>query len=243
MIIMKIGKDKVVSLCYEVEVDGQIVDKMTSEKPLEYIHGAHMLLPVFEEQILDREPGYKFDFEVSPENGYGVYDEEKRVEIPKSAFEMDGKLREDLLVLGRFLPMLNSMGEVVHGKVVEIKDEAVVMDFNHPMADKTMHFTGEVLAVREATEKELKEGLHGEYLPKGEGCCHHGHGKGCCHGEGHEHGEGCCHGEGHEHGEGCCHGEGHEHGEGCCHGEGHEHGEGCCHKHEGGEGCCHGDKN
>ncbi len=205
---MKIEKNKVVSLCYEVEADGQVVDKMTRENPLEYIHGAHMLLPVFEEQIQDREPGYSFDFAVSPEKGYGVYDEKKKVEIPKEAFEIDGKLQEELLVLGKFLPMLNSMGEVVHGKVVEIKDEAVVMDFNHPMADKIMHFTGEVLAVRDATEKELKEGLHGEYLPKGEGCCH-GHGKGCCHGEGHhKDGEGCCHGEGHhKDGEGCCHGD------------------------------------
>ena len=91
------------------------------------------------------------------------------------------------------------------------------MDFNHPMAGKTLHFSGKVESVREASEKELNEGLHGEYLPQ-EDC--HCKGKGKCHGEGD--GEGCCHKEG----EGCCH----EEGEGCCHKEG----EGCCHK----EGCC-----
>ncbi|MBQ3941660.1 MAG: peptidylprolyl isomerase, partial [Bacteroidales bacterium] len=69
------------------------------------------------------------------------------------------------------------------------------MDFNHPMAGKTLHFTGKVESVREATEKELREGLHGEYLPPEEGCGH-------CHGECHKDEDGCCHGEG-ECKEGC----------------------------------------
>ncbi|MBR5041973.1 MAG: peptidylprolyl isomerase, partial [Bacteroidales bacterium] len=73
-----------------------------------------------------------------------------------------------------------------------VDDKGVMMDFNHPMAGKTLHFTGKVEGVREATEKELKEGLHGEYLPPEDGCghCH----KGECHkGEGECHkGEGDC---------------------------------------------------
>ena len=79
------------------------------------------------------------------------------------------------------------------------------MDFNHPLAGKTLNFKGEILTVRDATEKELKEGLHGEYLPQEEcgcGCGHHHHGDGeCCGHHDHKDGE-CC---GHHHGDGCCH--------------------------------------
>ena len=74
------------------------------------------------------------------------------------------------------------------------------MDFNHPMAGKTLHFTGKVESVREATEKELTEGLHGEFVPR-EGCskCHGG-----CHGDCEGGCEGECEGEGNCHEEGTC---------------------------------------
>ena len=214
---MKIAKNAVVVLRYEVEVEGQIVDRMTEERPLDYIHGTNMLLPRFEQEIEGREEGYEFAFSASPEEGYGEYDPANVVEIPKTAFMVDGKLHDEILVKGRFIPMFNGAGEVVHGQVMEVKEEVVVMDFNHPMAGKTLNFSGKVLQVREATEKELQEGLHGEFLPQEEHECHCHKGEGGCHGEGHKDGE-CCHGEGHKDGE-CCHGEGKKDGE-CCHGNG-----------------------
>ena len=143
-----------------------------------------------------------FEFTLAAEEGYGEYHPEYVVTIPKEAFAIDGKVREDLLVIGRMIPMMNQDGQVVQGTVANVLDDSVAMDFNHPMAGKTLHFTGKVEAVRDATDKELKEGLHGEYLPPEEGCCKKGKGGGCCHGEGHGDGEGCCHGEGHGHGEG-----------------------------------------
>ena len=217
---MKIEAMKVVAISYEVEVEGEVVDRATEEKPLDYIQGMRMIIPMLEAELEGKEEGEAFDCTIPPEEAYGEYDLTKVFDIPKSSFEVNGKLREDLLEAGKFIPMLNSAGEVCHGMVVAVKDDKVTMDFNAPMAGKTLHFTGKVVSVRDATEKELTEGLHGEFLPH-EGCHRHG---GC---HGHHDGEGCCHGEGHGDGEGCCHGEGHGDGEGCCHGG---HGEGCCHK-------------
>lgn len=217
---MKIEAMKVVAISYEVEVEGEVVDRATEEKPLDYIQGMRMIIPMLEAGLEGKEEGEAFDCTIPPEEAYGEYDLTKVFDIPKSSFEVNGKLREDLLEAGKFIPMLNSAGEVCHGMVVAVKDDKVTMDFNAPMAGKTLHFTGKVVSVRDATEKELTEGLHGEFLPH-EGCHRHG---GC---HGHHDGEGCCHGEGHGNGEGCCHGEGHGDGEGCCHGG---HGEGCCHK-------------
>ncbi len=205
---MKVENNKVVAVSYALEVEGKIADQSAPGSPLEYIHGTGMLLPKFEAALQDKEPGDTFDFILSPEDGYGKYDPSYLIDLPKTAFAIEGKVREDLLVVGRTIPMLNQAGQVVQGTVHEVTESAVTMDFNHPMAGKTLHFTGKVESVRSATDKELTEGLHGEYLPPeehecchGKGDCHKGEGEGCCHGEGHEDGE-CCHkGEG----EGCCH--------------------------------------
>lgn len=167
----------VVAVSYELEVEGQIADKAGSDKPLEYIQGTGMLLPLFEAAVEGKEPGETFDFVLSAEDGYGEYNPQMVISLPKSAFELDGKVYEELLVPGRVIPMLNDMGQVVQGTVKEVSADSVSMDFNHPMAGKTLHFTGKVETVRAATEKELKEGLHGEYLPK-EGGCHCGGGCG-----------------------------------------------------------------
>ena len=179
---MKAEKNKVVSLTYELIVDGALADKADESRPLEYIHGTGMLLPKFESEVEGKEPGEEFAFTLTPEEGYGTFDAERLVSIPKEAFMMDGKVREDLLVVGKMIPMMNDAGQVLNGRVYEVLDESVTMDFNHPMAGKTLNFTGKVVEVREATEKELKKGHPCHHHHDDEGCCHKG--EGGCHGEG-----------------------------------------------------------
>lgn len=197
---MKIGQNAVVEFCYELEVDGQIVDRTTKERPLDYIHGTGSLLPKLEAHIEGMEPGAQFDITLSPADGYGEIDPSRIIDLPKAAFEVNGEVREDLLVPGNTIPMMNSMGGVIPGVVLEVSKDSVKMDLNHQMAGKTLHFTGEVLTVREATEKELTEGLHGEFVHScGCGGCHGGDGEcGGCEGGhcGEEHGSDCgcgCH--------------------------------------------------
>lgn len=205
---MKIEKDKVVVLTYELEVDGKIADRSGEERPLDYIHGTHMLLPKFESEVEGLSEGDSFAFTLTPEEGYGPYDDNKVIELPKEAFTIEGVVREDLMEIGRTLPMMGKDGGILYAMVKEITDNGVIMDFNDRMAGKTLNFKGTILSVRDATEKELLEGLHGEYLPPEEGhhCCH-GRGKGHC--RKHQD-EGCCQekGEGHcrkHESEGCCH--------------------------------------
>ena len=180
---MKIAQNTVVEFSYDLEVDGQIVDKATQERPLDYIHGTGCLLPKLEEHIEGMEPGSKFDVTLSPVDGYGEVDPSRIIDLPKAAFEVNGEVREDLLVPGNTIPMMNSMGGVIPGVVIEVTEDSVKMDLNHQMAGKTLHFTGEILTVREATEKELTEGLHGEYV--------HTCGCGGCHGHDGECGSDC----------------------------------------------------
>ena len=187
--------NKVVAVSYELEVEGNIADKAGSEKPLEYIHGTGMLLPKFEEAVEGKEPGETFDFVLSPEDGYGAYDPSYMIDLPKGAFAIDGEVREDLLVVGNMIPMLNAGGQVVQGVVAAVGEETVTMDFNHPMAGKTLNFDVEVVEVRDVTPEDL--------APKGGcscGCDHDNCGDGCegC-GEDHHCGDHECNGDH------CCH--------------------------------------
>ena len=192
---MKIEKNRVVVLRYKVETDGKVVGSATAQEPFDYIHGTRTILPKLEEALEGLEAEEDFDCTVPPEDAYGAYDLKKVFDVPKSTFVVDGKLREDLLRVGAYIPLLNSAGEVCQGMVVSVGDETVTMDFNPPMAGKTLHFKGTVLSVREATPQELLEGLHGEFLPDdgcGCGCGHHHHHSHCC---GHDDcggDDGCC---------------------------------------------------
>ena len=156
---MKIGEKTVVRLVYELVVDGQVADFCTEERPLEFIQGKGMLLPKFEENIAGLEPGEKFAFTLSPEEGYGVYDPERIISLPVAAFEIDGELRRDLMEVGTMLPLTDRAGNVVPGKVLEADELFVKIDVNSPMAGKTLNFSGHIVDVREASEKELAEGL------------------------------------------------------------------------------------
>ena len=215
---MKITTNSVVELTYELEVDGQIVDRCPVERPLDDIHGTGSLLPKFEENLEGLEPGDNFKFTLSPDEGYGRRVPHRVIELTKEAFMVNGDMREDLMKPGTTVPLLNHAGQVVPGLVVSVNETTVTIDVNSPMADKTLNFSGSILSVREATEKELTEGLHGEYLHSNCGCggCggHHGEGHGCsgC-------GEGGC-------GEGGC-------GEGGCGSDcGGHHDGGCCQSKE-----------
>lgn len=219
---MKIGQDKVVGLTYELEVDGKIVDSCPEDRPLDYIHGTRTLLEKFEKNIEGLEPGDSFSFTLAPADAYGEVDPDRVIDLPKAAFEVNGEIREDLMTVGNRIPLVNKAGGIVPGIILEVSENSVKIDLNSPMAGKTLNFSGRILTVRDATEKELTEGLHGEYVQSNCGC------HGGCGGHGEGHGDGCCHGEGHCHGNGeghCHHGEDHE--GGCCGGHGEGHGDGC----------------
>ena len=166
---MKIAKNSVVELIYTLTVDGQVADQTTKERPLDFIFGIGSLLPKFEEYILDKEPGDSFEFVLSPAEGYGEHNPASILELPKNIFEVYGQIQEGLLTVGNLIPMMNNQGGIIPGKVLEVKEDVVVMDFNHQMAGKELHFVGEILTVREATQEELTDGLHGEFKQQG-GC-------------------------------------------------------------------------
>ena len=97
---------------------------------------------------------------------------------------VDGKLAEDILFVGSQIPMANAQGQRMLGVVKEIGDEVVKMDFNHPMAGKTLNFDVEVISVRDVTPEDLAGKC---------GCGECGCGDDC-HCEGESHADCGCHG-------------------------------------------------
>ena len=165
---MKVEKNNVVALIYSLRIpdnDGEmdIVEVVTEEDPMYFIQGISGLPEGFEAKIEGLAQGDAFDFTVAPEEGYGEFDPEAIVELPKAVFQMEDVDQEELLEIGNIVPMTNEDGERMHGQVVEVKDDVVVMNFNHPLAGKEMHFQGSILSIRPATAEEISHGhVHGE---------------------------------------------------------------------------------
>ena len=91
---MKIAQNAVVEFSYELEVDGQVVDRTTKEKPLDYIHGTGSLLPKLEAHIEGMQAGDKFEITLAPVDAYGETDPNRIIDLPKAAFEVNGEVRE-----------------------------------------------------------------------------------------------------------------------------------------------------
>ncbi len=168
---MVIELNKVVSLSYTLEVEGDIIETVTAEKPMQFIFGTGYLLPKFEEYVKGKQVGDTFDFTLDAPDAYGNVNEDAIVELPKSVFEVDGKVQDNVLFVGNVLPMMDSEGNRLNGTIDEVKADSIVMNFNHPLAGATLHFTGKVEAIREATETELTNGLFNEKVSSCGGGC------------------------------------------------------------------------
>ncbi len=161
---MVIEEKKVVSITYKLKEDnaeGDVVQEVKSDQPFVFLFGVGQLLPKFEENLQGKKVGDNFEFGVPSDDAYGPVEKEAIVDLPKDIFLVDGKLA-DFVIVGNYVPMQDNKGNQMQGMVLEIGDETIKIDFNHPMAGRDLHFTGEVLEVREATSDELDHGhAHG----------------------------------------------------------------------------------
>jgi FKBP-type peptidyl-prolyl cis-trans isomerase SlyD len=166
---MIVENKKVVSVNYHLTVKDEknggetLVEKTDAANPFVFLYGAGGLLEDFENNLKGKKVGDSFDFYITAENGYGERNDDHVVNIPIEAFKgEDGELDKEMVTPGNVLPMVDKDGNRLQGTVQEVTDTFVRMDFNHPLAGQELHFKGEVVEVREATEDELSHGhAHG----------------------------------------------------------------------------------
>lgn len=157
---MKIAKGNVVGIDYKLHLgDGEVVDASDPGEPLTYLHGEGQIVPGLEQALEGLSPGESKQVVVAPAEGYGDHDPRGLQEVPRNAFPPGFEPEP-----GMQLSAEGPQGEVVPFEVREVKPESIVIDLNHPLAGKTLHFDVTVREVREATDEERAHGhAHGAH--------------------------------------------------------------------------------
>ena len=165
---MVISNNKVVALAYELRVSTrtdelELIEQVAADDPFVYLHGHSGLPPRFEEHLAGKKAGELFAFVVyAHEAGYGEYSSEEIVSLPLSSFEIDGAVDYEIVKKGNRIPMVDESGNSIRGLVMEVSPDEVMVDFNHPLSGRDLHFSGTILNLREAESEEVAHGhVHG----------------------------------------------------------------------------------
>jgi len=148
---LPITKNSVVAFAYTLtDDDGAVIDSADTQNPLAYLHGHSQLIPGMENALSGRAAGDRFSIVLSPEEAYGVYDENLAGAVPRSAFEGAGEVEVGMQFQMEFPGGLRVV------TVSAIDDQHVMVDGNHPLAGETLHFDIEVISIRPATKDEIE---------------------------------------------------------------------------------------
>ncbi|MDR0746128.1 MAG: FKBP-type peptidyl-prolyl cis-trans isomerase [Mediterranea sp.] len=178
---------------YTIE-DGEreLIEEAKVDHPFQFISGLGTTLESFENQIINLKKGDKFEFTIASEDAYGEFNDDHVIDLPKHIFEVEGKFDVEMIKEGNIVPLMDSEGRSLNGMVVEVKDEVVIMDMNHPLAGADLNFIGKVVENRPATAEEIQgminmmtsESCNCGCDSCGDDCEDHAHGHGCggyCH--------------------------------------------------------------
>lgn len=180
---------------YSIEDNGekQLVEQTEQGQPFNFITGFGFSLDTFEQRMIELQQGEKFDFTLTPAEAFGDYDEEGVHKMEREKFYVDGRFDSEHIYVDSVIMLNDNEGKRFLARVIAMDNETVTLDTNHPLAGKTLQFTGEVLTNRDATKEEIQSILN-QLSHECGGCG--GHCGGCrgddC-GEDHECGGGCGH--------------------------------------------------
>jgi FKBP-type peptidyl-prolyl cis-trans isomerase SlyD len=147
---MKIDAGKTAVIQYQLlnaESDNQI-EATAKEKPAVFKFGTNQLLPEFEKNLTGLAAHDTFDFIIEAKNAYGPFDPYAIFDIPLDTFAVNKTIDEKMIRIGNLIPMTDNEGNKHLGKITKIMDDAVTMDFNHPLAGQNLRFIGKIIEVK-----------------------------------------------------------------------------------------------
>ena len=155
---MKIADGQVVSMDYTLHVDGEVVDTSEGHTPMEFIQGTGNIIPGLERELYGLVSGDNKKVTVTAADAYGELDAEAYVEVPRAEFPDNIPLEKGIEIQVR-----DQSGHPMYARIDSFTDELIKLDFNHPLAGKTLNFDVTIVGVRDATAEELSHGhVHGE---------------------------------------------------------------------------------
>jgi len=143
----------VVSMEYTLHVDGEQLDTSEGQGPLQFLVGYGNIISGLESEMMGMKIGDSKDVVVQPADGYGEFDEEAFMKVPRGQFPKDMPME-----LNAELTVRDDKGEARYARVESIDGDVVTLDFNHPLAGGELHFHVKVVALREPSEEELEHG-------------------------------------------------------------------------------------
>ena len=148
-----VANDLIVVMDYSLHVDGKEIDASTEHEPLQYLQGHNNIIAGLEREMLGMKIGESKEVTVKPEEGYGEIDPEAYLEAPKNQFpdHIPVEIRTELQVE-------DDDGNPMYARIEKIENNVVRLNFNHPLAGKTLNFKVKVRAIREPTAEELAHG-------------------------------------------------------------------------------------
>jgi len=137
-----VEKGKKVKLDYTLKIDGEVIETSQKDKPLEYIHGSGALIPGLESQLQGLRIGNEKKIIIDPKNGYGEFIPDAFKEFKLKDLPADFTAKQGLVVSFK-----DDEENIISGIIWEIKDNAVVVNFNHPLAGKTLEFNVKIVGI------------------------------------------------------------------------------------------------
>lgn len=159
-------ENKYITVAYKLyikddeDVEETLVEECDAERPFQFISKLGAVLPAFENGVAEVEKGGSFDFVIPCADAYGEFNDELMFDVEKSIFMVDGVFDEQHIFEGNVVPMRGEDGSIFNATIIEVKDNAVTLDLNHPRAGEDLHFVGTVVENRIATNEEVTELLN-----------------------------------------------------------------------------------
>jgi FKBP-type peptidyl-prolyl cis-trans isomerase SlpA len=148
---MNIGPDTRITLHFSLKLDdGVVVDSTFDKAPASFTYGDGSLLKGFEEKLIGMQAGNKARFTVLPEHGFGQHNPSNVQQFARKDFSADMTIEKGLMV-----SFADASQSELAGVVTSVNSERVDVDFNHPLAGRTIVFDVEIIAVQHSTVTEV----------------------------------------------------------------------------------------